>query len=147
VSWGFFTVAAFCVVGGATGGYYLAMHKRIKAENGVRSTLLSRVLGVFLVLLAFGTAIQTVYFQKEQESQANCQYRVNAALIQVLNARSDSVDQSDEALKQMAQSILDAKDRDSSRVAIQNFINKLNDKQKQKTDNPLPTFPNDCVPK
>jgi len=127
------------------GGFLLAM--MLRNRERMKEISLSKKVLTAIVLLFF--CVQVVYnFRSDADRQEalDCQYRVNAAIITVLNDRSVSTTTSDIAMRDMAQAILDAKSTDETRAAIRTFIDAVNAKVKVREDNPLPSIPNDCKP-
>lgn len=106
----------------------------------------SRGVAAIVLGLALASAVQVVWFQVTDDRKRDCQYKLNTAIIETLKDRAGPNNQADEALKTMAQSILDAKTANDTRSAIRTFIDAMNAKKKAQEENPLPEIPSNCRP-
>lgn len=152
IPWQYIAIGVFALTCGGVIGWYVALKRRLGPGEDQRG-LFTRAVSALLLLLAVGSVGQTLYFQHEQAAQANelsatteCQYRVNKALIEVLNRRQNPSQDKDEALVTMVRTVLEAKSATETRAALRTFINAVDTLNKTRTDNPYPTIPNDCRP-
>jgi len=134
-------VGTVCVVVGVVVGFLWS--RRRPGSNG-DPVPFSRVVGVCLLVLAISFGAELFYFQSEQRAQTNCQYRVNTALIDALNARNDASSEQQQKMTEMVAAIMTSKSRGDTQVAMQGFLDAANAFKLKREQNPYPQLPADC---
>jgi hypothetical protein len=152
IEWPYITVAVFALAIGGVVGWYVAK-KHIVRAGGDMAHLFQRAVSALLLILAAASVVQLVYFQHEQAEQARtlasateCQYQVNKVLLDVLKTRGVPQDEGNQRLVVMAESILNAKTREESRKAIEDFIVAMKKLNETRGNTPYPDIPLDCRP-
>lgn len=130
-------VGVIAACGGVLGGFYWA-HKKRTGVGTVPPTPFSRVLGVCLLVLGVASAFQLVYFQNKQQRIADCQYAVNVALIDSLQARTSGTADQNQKLIDMVKAIKSSQSREQTQSAMQAFITASEGLKDTRVANPYP---------
>lgn len=136
------TIAIFGLAGVAA-WFYLKVYTR-KVKRVIDPMM--RFLIVFIVTMTVATTASVVFSSVRSRQAADCQAKINLAVIETLKTRSEPSSEADTALLGLAQAILDAKTIEDTKAAARRFIDALTAKRSTQQKNPLPDVPPNCRP-
>lgn len=107
-----------------------------------RDTLtFDRIVGWVIVVLAVVSVITVSYSVNRQQQSIECQANYNARFVVALNERSDAASADRQAQKDLLTGMFTARDETTRRALVEAYLQKLNDADNKRDDNPLPQRP------
>ena len=120
-------------------GYIIGAGKRVGFRYWeLNDRYKDRAVGAFLILVALGSTIQSLSFQRNQREITVCQVSYNIRFQEVLRDRSAIGDQDRQNVNRMVTSVLTSKSVEETRKALEDYVNKNNELERARTQNPYP---------
>lgn len=107
--------------------------------------LSQRIVGVIILLLALMTLGSTVYYNYVQRATTRCQAQFNEKFIEQLNARNRIADNDRESLSNLVKAVTNARSREDSHKALENYLRTKEKNDAERREHPLPSLPEESA--